>query len=307
MTAEPGDRVSVVVPAHDAADTIGAALRSALVQQPPPLEVVVIDDGSTDATAAVAAEVAAEAPATTAVRVLSQPQSGPSAARNRGITECRGDWVALLDADDVWRPDKWAVQRRALAAQPGAVAVAADWVRHDDRFDSSAGEVMGEVPVTVVTEADLLVLNRFQTSTVVARTEVLRAIGGFDPALDGVEDWDCWRRLAAHGPIAKVDLPLVAYTDRDEGYSKDLRRVHRTAMRMLRDALGPLPRRRRRRLLAWHHLRFAVGFALAGDRSAARGCLADLGRDGLLGAAPGATVRHLVPFLAGRVRRRAAH
>lgn len=301
------DMVSVVVPAHDAATTIGAALRSALAQRPAPLEIVVVDDGSTDGT--VAAARAAAADGGPEVRVLSQPQAGPSAARNRGIEACRGDWIALLDADDVWRPDKWAVQRQALAAHPEAVAVAADWVRHDGAFGAGEGPPApsSDSPaVTVVTEVDLLRLNRFQTSTVVARADALRAVGGFDSALDGVEDWDCWRRLAAHGPIVKVDQPLVAYTDQADGYSKDLVRVYETALRMLNAALAPLPRRSRRRLLAWHHLRFAVAFRLAGDRATARRCLTDSWNAGLLSAVPGAAVMYLAPFLFARLRRRAA-
>lgn len=329
--------VSVVVPAHNAAATLADALRSALSQEPPPLEIVVVDDGSTDATIEVARAAApAAAGRGCELRVLSQPQAGPSAARNRGIEQARGEWVAFLDADDVWRPDKWAVQWRAVADRPDVVAVAADWVRHDDAFDTAGAGAAGAgaagadatarvrrdgaagdgasgtatgpavVPVTVVTERALLELNRFQTSTVVARADVVGKVGGFDPDLDGVEDWDMWRRLAAHGPILKVDLPLVAYTDQTEGYSKDLVRVYRTALRMLDRALAPLPRHERRRLRAWHHLRFAVAFALAGDRPMARQCLADLRAAGVLGAAPAAAARHLAPFLAGRVRRRAA-
>jgi glycosyltransferase involved in cell wall biosynthesis len=292
----------VVVPAHNAADTITAAITSALGQQPPPLEVVVVDDGSTDATAAVVDQLAADRP-TAGIRLLSQACAGPSAARNRGIEACRGDWVGFLDADDVWHPDKWTLQTEALDRHPEAVAAAADWVATAGPGRAPA-RPPGTAPLSIVTEADLLLLNRFQTSTVVARTATLRRLGGFDSRLDGVEDWDLWRRLAGLGPIVKVDLPLVTYTDRPEGYSKDLARVYATAQRMLADALAPLPRRDRRRIAAWHHLRFAVGFALAGDRRAAATCLGNLWRAGLVSAAPSACRRHLLPFLAGRLRRR---
>ena len=358
--------VSVVVPAHDAADTLADALRSALTQVPAPNEVVVVDDGSTDATVDVArsaaeacgatvdvARSAAEAPGTPgtafgapgtdlhpiatrpAVRIICQAQSGPAAARNTGIETASQPWIAFLDADDVWHPGKLATQLDVAAAHPQAVAVASDWVRRgpttgappspapvtghhasdpppttavatcDSAGERSAGHAtQRRVPTSVITEADLLVLNRFQTSTVLARTADVRAVGGFDTSVDGVEDWDLWRRLAARGPIVKIDRALVSYTDRPEGYSKDLIRVHDTAVVMIQRAVAGCDRRTARRLRAWHHLRFAVAFVLDGDRPMAARCLRDVYQDGLLSAVPGAAARHLAPFLVGRLRRR---
>ena len=372
--------VSVVVPAHDAADTLADALRSALTQVPAPNEVVVVDDGSTDATVDVArsaaeacgasvdvdrsaaeacgatvdvARSAAETPGTPgtafgapgtdlhpiatrpAVRIICQAQSGPAAARNTGIETASQPWIAFLDADDVWHPGKLATQLDVAAAHPQAVAVASDWVRRgpttgappspapvtghhasdpppttavatcDSAGERSAGHAtQRRVPTSVITEADLLVLNRFQTSTVLARTADVRAVGGFDTSVDGVEDWDLWRRLAARGPIVKIDRALVSYTDRPEGYSKDLIRVHDTAVVMIQRAVAGCDRRTARRLRAWHHLRFAVAFVLDGDRPMAARCLRDVYQDGLLSAVPGAAARHLAPFLVGRLRRR---
>lgn len=389
--------VSVVVPAHNAAGTLARALASALTQVPAPREVIVVDDGSSDATVAVArsaaetlgaavvversvaqagttlsdvapagvdpgdvypvgiepgdvnlvgvdpvgvdpGDVGADHPTDAArpvVRILCQAQSGPAAARNAGIDAAQQPWIAFLDADDIWHPGKLATQLAVAARHPCAVAIASDWVRQHpaaeahlpttpaaarhardgqpattgdagertDRCDASL-DAAGPIPTSKITAADLLVLNRFQTSTVLARSDDVRAVGGFDPSVDGVEDWDMWRRLAARGPIVKVDLALVSYTDRPEGYSKDLVRVHDTAMVMIRRAVAGLDRGTARRLRAWHHLRFAVAFALAGNRPVAAGCLRDIYREGLLSAVPGATIRHLAPFLLGRVRRR---
>lgn len=384
--------VSVVVPAHDAAGTLGGALASVLTQVPAPREVVVVDDGSSDATVAVArsaaeasgaavvversvaqagttlsdvdsagadpsdvdsvgieqgdvdpagiepGDVGADHPTDAArplVRILCQAQSGPAAARNAGIDAARQPWIAFLDADDIWHPGKLATQLAVAARHPCAVAIASDWVRQHpaaeahlpttpaaarhardgqpatagdagertDRCDASL-DAAGPIPTSKITAADLLVLNRFQTSTVLARSDDVRAVGGFDTSVDGVEDWDMWRRLAARGPIVKVDRALVSYTDRPEGYSKDLVRVHDTAMVMIRRAVAGLDRRTARRLRAWHHLRFAVAFALAGNRSVAAGCLRDIYREGLMSAVPEAAIRHLAPFLLGRVRRR---
>lgn len=285
--------VSVVVPAYNAAGILPAALAS-LAGQAAVHEVLVVDDGSTDDTAAVAAEHPG-------VRVLRQDNAGPSAARNRGIEEATGDWIGFLDADDRWLPGKLAAQLAAADRHPEAVLVAGDWVR------SGPGQ---PVPVTApdspIGYLDLLLLNRFQTSTVLARTEVLRRLGGFDPALDGAEDWDMWLRCARTGLVLKLDAPVVVYTDSPGGYSKDLQRLYERMLVMLERerSLAPLPPRTVARILAWHHERFAVGFALDGDRPRAVRALRDLRTRGLAAAAPAAAARYLAPFLWGRVRRR---
>ncbi|MCK4176835.1 glycosyltransferase family 2 protein [Aciditerrimonas ferrireducens] len=323
MSAPAHCPVSVVLPVHDDQGTLAEALTSACAQTPPPLEVVVVDDGSRDSSVAVVratatalgcpvrdgagpSPAAADEPADRpAVVLVQQANAGPSAARNRGLTLARGAWTAFLDADDRWFPGKLRLQLALLAQHPDAVAAVGDWVRQDQPAPVLP-EDPSAAPTRLLLAEDLLVLNRFQTSTVLARTDLLRRIGGFDRSVDGVEDWDCWRRLAAHGPIVKADLPLVAYRNRDASYSKDLERVYRAGRRMLQGATEPLDRAARRRLLAWHHLRFAVAFALAGDRRRARGCLGQLVDDGVLGAAPRAAAVHLVPFLASRLRRRLA-
>lgn len=97
-------RVSVVIPAFDASSYVAEALRSVLDQTRPPDEVIVVDDGSTDDTATIAASFG------TAVRVLQQPHTGPGAARNSGVAASTGDIVAFCDADDIWLPDKLTAQ-----------------------------------------------------------------------------------------------------------------------------------------------------------------------------------------------------
>src|SRR6201994_3251093 len=110
MTSE---RLSVVIPAFNAATTIRAAVRSTLSQTMPVLEVIVVDDGSTDATAEVVA--AMEDPR---VRLVSRANGGPSAARNAGIAAARGEWVAFLDSDDLWLPRYVETATAALSGAP---------------------------------------------------------------------------------------------------------------------------------------------------------------------------------------------
>jgi glycosyltransferase involved in cell wall biosynthesis len=284
-------RLSVVIPAHDAEATVGRAVRSALEQSWPPDEVVVVDDGSTDATASV---VAAFGPP---VRLVTRPWGGPSAARNSGVAASSAEWIAFLDADDQWHHHK--LERQLAAATEGVVLVASDWSRR-----LAPVPAPNPLPSTTFTSAELLLLNRFQTSSVLLRRDVLVASGGFDSSLDGIEDWEMWLRASRYGRVVKLDWPLVGYTDTAAGYSKQLARVYRAGTTMLRRQFGDQPAGHERVVLAWHHLRFAVAYVLAGDRQAALACLSDCRRAGLLPAVPEATFRHLLPFLASRLERR---
>ncbi len=284
-------RVSVVVPAHDAETTVEAAIRSALAQTCPPDEIVVVDDGSTDATATVVRRIGGT------VRLVSQPQGGPSAARNAGVAASCGEWLAFLDADDEWHPEK--LERQLRLAGGDVVLVATDWSRGAVRVPAPAS-----VSTTVLPTSKILLLNRFQTSTVLLRRDAFNAAGGFDSSLDGVEDWDMWLRASRKGTVVKLDWPFVRYADVATSYSKALERVYRTGRTMLQSELGAPLTRRVRAVMAWHHLRFALAYALANDRAHARACLADLSEAGLVGAVPEATIRYLLPFLSGRVTRR---
>ncbi|MGO8688254.1 MAG: glycosyltransferase [Thermoguttaceae bacterium] len=108
-------RVTVVIPCFNAARFLRATLESALNQSHAPIEVLVIDDGSTDQSAAIAASYGPP------VRVISQTNQGESIARNRGIEEARGSWIAFLDADDIWLPEK--LERQITAVQPGVACI----------------------------------------------------------------------------------------------------------------------------------------------------------------------------------------
>jgi glycosyltransferase involved in cell wall biosynthesis len=197
--------VSVVVPTHNRRRLLGQALASVLRQRGVGLEVVVVDDGSADGTGEVVAGLRDDR-----VRLVRhQRPQGVSAARNRGIAEARGSWVAFLDDDDLWAPDKLASQ---LAA---AAAAGAGWAYAGAVEVDPAGRLLGGHPPPSAEE--LLAGFRRRnlmpagSSNVVVRAEVLAAAGGFDPGLRHLADWDLWLRLAGLATPAGVPAALVAY------------------------------------------------------------------------------------------------
>lgn len=223
--------VSVIIPAYNAERFIESALESVLAQTLPPLEILVIDDGSSDGTAAQAA-------ATPGVRCLRQANAGVSAARNRGIEEARGRFVAFLDADDVWEPEKLATQLEAL---------------DDSRFAFSARieTSLGLQPLRVVTggyngplvEGLLFHGNVVGTpSSVVAPLDALRAAGCFDTRLSMCADWDLWIRLAVNLKGIHSARPLVRYRIHEGSMSGNLRVYESDSRLMLQKAFAlPLP------------------------------------------------------------------
>jgi Glycosyl transferase family 2 len=195
MTSE---RLSVVIPAFNAARTIRAAVGSALRQSVPVLEVIVVDDGSTDDTAQVVAGVGDPR-----VRLVTRANGGPSAARNAGIAAAQGDWVAFLDADDLWLPRYVEAATAALSAarNPGFAYTDA-YVFHAGRGQVKQGSAMDALDPPPPDRASFLaaLLRRnfvFTSATVPAA--VLSAVGGYDESLPLSEEYDLWLRILAAG------------------------------------------------------------------------------------------------------------
>ena len=248
-------RVSVVIPTYNSGPLVSEAVESVLAQTRPAAEILVVDDGSTDDTADRLGRFGA------VVRVLRQPNGGVSAARNRGVAAAAGDWVAFLDADDAWHPRKLEVQLAAVARRPdlGLLGTGCyDWP--GDHPDLGAA---GPGTVTDVPLADLLVRNRFVTSTIVARVDVLRAAGRFDPALQGPEDYDLWLRAARRAPVANLDVPLSGYREATPGsLSKNADRMEAGMRAILAKAetAGSFAGRPRLRRKAWGYYRYSCAY-----------------------------------------------
>lgn len=218
--------VSVIMPVYNAGSVLRDAVESALEQTFGDLEILAIDDGSTDDSPAVLESYGES------LRRFHQSNAGPAVARNRGILEARGDYLAFLDADDVWEPEKLEKQIDLLDSRPDAVLAYTDSRDQTERglaaetrlsrYASSGGS-------DSVFEA-LLQRNFIHTSSVVVRREALARAGLFDPTLRGAEDLELWLRLALAGPFVAVEEPLTRYR-RHEGNTVNSPQFCREALR----------------------------------------------------------------------------
>lgn len=204
--------VSVVIPAYNAERYLAATINSVLAQTHSDIEVVVVDDGSTDATVSIAEDAAA---LDGRLRVLRQENAGVGAARNRGMEATTGPWVGFLDADDLWFPAKVARQLQAFTAAPElrAVGCLMTYVSASGRPLGVAGVVVGQRERRLVAEGRL---NPFPPSAPLFRREVLDAVGGYDRTLAAkvpglVEDLDLLSKVARSGSIATVPEILGTY------------------------------------------------------------------------------------------------
>jgi glycosyltransferase involved in cell wall biosynthesis len=221
-------QVTVVIPAYNAAPTVVRAIDSVLTQQGVSTEIIVIDDGSADATVAV---VNARIAGLGNAHLLRMPEnSGVSAARNVGIRAARGTYLAFLDADDVWHPDKLVKQLARIVQDPQVTLVSCN-----SRLVAPDGTTLkeGHVNRPPVEGAEawktLLTYNFIPTPTVLTRTALVRDCGGFDEAMAVGEDLDLWIRLATRGKVAMLPEILVNYYDtadslmkRHSGHTSDI-------------------------------------------------------------------------------------
>lgn len=235
--------VSVIIPAWNAGWSLARTLDSVKRQTFADFEALVIDDGSTDDTAEVAAQAVADDPR---FRLIRQANSGAAGARNRGLAEARGRYLANLDADDVWRPEFLARTVEALeAAGPDAAFAFARsaWIDADDRLLPGAnGWTDGPVDYR-----ELLLRNPVGNgSAALLPTAAVAALGGWDGDLvrrfGPAEDWQLLLQLAARGPIAAVNETLVLYRMTASGASSNVERATQAALEVIRRRRETAPR-----------------------------------------------------------------
>lgn len=256
--------VSVIVPAFNAVSTIGETLRSANEQTYRPIEIIVIDDGSTDGTSAAVAEFG------DAVRYMAQENAGDAAARNTGIGEARGGLVAFLDADDLWRKDKLERQVGSLLADGSVGGIQCGALYIDDRLRPIEEHRCRPGRMELM---DVLLFRDMPafSSAIVIRRECIDRIGPIDLSVRGKDEWDFAIRIARGCGLASVPDPLVirrmyaSSTSRQAAYAQ---RQVRPGLEILRrvftdPTLPEQVRWRRRRAYAAFYRMIAGSYAQA--------------------------------------------
>ncbi len=193
--------ISVVIPTYNRAQLLRRALESVLAQSQPALEIIVIDDGSNDETEAM---IAQHYPA---VRYLQQTNRGVSAARNYGIQQAQGEWIALLDADDEWLPGKLETQWQLIEQRPHLPLVHSNeiWIRNGRRVNqmnkhAKAGGWIFQrcLPLCAISPSAALI-----------HRSLFDEIGLFDEHLPACEDYDLWLRICSRYPVRYSETPLI--------------------------------------------------------------------------------------------------
>jgi Glycosyltransferases involved in cell wall biogenesis len=207
--------ISVIIPTWNRASEVGKAIDSALAQTLAPLEIIVVDDGSTDATAEVLARYG------DLIHVVRQRNQGVAAARNAGMAVARGELLAFLDSDDVWFPRKLELQAARFDADPGLglVHCGVDFEGTGVSLDGLEGSVASE----------MLRLDRrvivSQSSAVMVPRQVAEEAGGFDARLRASEDWDFCYRVATRYRIGFVAEVLVRHARHSTGLQNDIAKM----------------------------------------------------------------------------------
>ena len=250
--------ISVVIPTYNSAAYLPEAIESALAQTLPPLEVIVVDDGSTDGTDVVAARFVGR------VRWIRQENAGVSAARNRGIAESTGDWIAFLDADDTWLPTK--LERQAACADQSHAAAVVSGLEYVDREGRELSEWTDGLPGALLEQVALLRPTAVGFgSTACVRRECFDRLGGFFEPLTNGEDWDMWRRIVGVFDVATVREPLVRYRQHADGSHLDVDRMARSMFiafaRMFADPAAASVHHLRRQAYARLHVMLAGSYA----------------------------------------------
>ncbi len=226
--------ISVIIPTYNRAHTLPRALDSVLAQTRPADEILVIDDGSTDNSRELLDQNYPQ------VRYLYQDNAGVSAARNRGIQHANGDWLALLDSDDEWLPEKLARQCAAIDAQPDYQLCHCDeiWIRNGRRVNPMKKHAKAGGWIF----SHCLPLCAISPSAVMIRKDLVEQLGLFDESLPACEDYDLWLKVCARQPVLYLDEPLLnKYGGHDDQLSQQYWGMDRFRIQALDNAIETIP------------------------------------------------------------------
>jgi len=209
--------VSVIVPVYNRAHLVTETVTSILGQTYRNIEIILINDGSTDDSLAIIQALQLEYP--DVIRIIDQENQGQTIARNQGIKKALGKYIAFLDSDDLWVPDKLELQIPLFAEGVGLVYGGVEMINEHGEtksFDSCDPAIQGNI------YPQLLVRNRMTGGSVVVLREALNMVGLFDSEFKAAENWDLWLRICREYQARLVNKPVVKYRLHQNNMSKDV-------------------------------------------------------------------------------------
>ncbi|WP_287129566.1 glycosyltransferase family A protein [Candidatus Cyanaurora vandensis] len=228
-------KVSVVIPAYKALAYLPETIASVLTQTFQDFEILVVDDGSPDQTGAWV-----QAQTDPRIKLFTQVNQGPAAARNTALAQAQGEYVAFLDADDLWEPTKLAKQVQCLDQYP-EVGLVDVWVMLADGSGVAKGRVLASQSEGWV-YPQLIERNSVGCgSSPMVRRSCLAEVGVFDPNLHGTEDWDLWIRIAAKYPFKVIREPLIRYRQVAVSVSRNVKRMEQEIYKVIEKTYRTVP------------------------------------------------------------------
>lgn len=218
---------SVIVPVYNCQDFIAQTIESILMQTYPAFEIIAVNDGSTDNSLQLLEQFAEK------ITIIDKPNGGVSSARNAGIVKATGDWIAFLDGDDVWMPQKLELTHQAIQANPQSVVVYSEFspwkANNDGHFPAPENSYRKDLTLECQESRSgwmyhmELLTNWVLTSTAVVKRQTLTRAGLFDQDLMIAEDWDLILRLSRIGPFYKIAHPLTLYRITPDSLTKTVK------------------------------------------------------------------------------------
>ena len=207
--------VSVIIPTYNRKHTLKRAIQSVYIQSLPPFEIIVVDDGSNDGTKEWVKQKYPD------IKYIYQKNSGVSSARNKGIKIARGDWIALLDSDDEWLPNKLNEQINKIKSNLDVKILHSNeiWIRNGVRVN----QMKKHKKFGGYIFEKCLDICRISPSSVMLKKEIFNDIGTFDESLKVCEDYDLWLRITSKYPVCFLDIPLIK---KYGGHSDQLSKAH---------------------------------------------------------------------------------
>ncbi len=257
--------VSVVIPTYNRAHLLGDAAASVLTQTYANLELIIVDDGSRDATRDVCMDLASR---DQRVHYIYQENKGPNAARNAGVYAAQGRFIAFLDSDDLWEPTKLAKQLEIADIEADVALVYCDWAHLTEAGDIRAGVNPPDLGLSTVYES-LLYGNTVHgsASAVLIRKECFDRVGLFDETLRYMEDWDMWLRVAQHFQLAKVHCVLVYIRQHNEQEQRNALGMASGYLKVIDKISSSIPTEYQHHLprVRWHNQLLAAELYCAGS------------------------------------------